>query len=354
MREFLNREKFYSYLLVAAFFLHAFSVLFLQSGVIISGEKYISPAEAKIREYRKNYKTDKSREEKIREFINSGGPGVYAAVFFILITWILLFIFFLSLFWLLITVVFKRAFFKRLMNLPPPSWGLGDVFKLFVILYFYSVLGGIALLSFRNFLVANKCENLASLVYTAFMNFIVILFFLRVVKRKYKLRDLGITVKNFFKDFIVGISVYSLFLPFFIALVFALNAIVDYFSYSPPPHPIVDVFVVESGRSNDNILWFSVILACTLGPIAEEFFFRAFLYPAIKQKYGKFYGLFFSSLIFASVHYSFFAFMPVFFLGFLLAYLYDKRGSLIPSIVIHIFHNSLFIGYFFVLKSVFM
>jgi membrane protease YdiL (CAAX protease family) len=37
-------------------------------------------------------------------------------------------------------------------------------------------------------------------------------------------------------------------------------------------------------------------------------------------------------------------------LGLGLGYLYEKRGTLLPSIVLHIIHNGVFIAYFFLAK----
>ena len=55
---------------------------------------------------------------------------------------------------------------------------------------------------------------------------------------------------------------------------------------------------------------------------------------------------------FAFIHQNLFAFFPIFVLGLGLAYLYEKRGTLVPSIALHIVHNGVFIGYFFLVKEV--
>ena len=61
-----------------------------------------------------------------------------------------------------------------------------------------------------------------------------------------------------------------------------------------------------------------------------------------------------SSAVFAAVHNSGFAFVPVFFLGMVLAYVYDRRGSLVSCCVLHVTHNTLFLGYFFLMKNLFL
>ena len=59
-----------------------------------------------------------------------------------------------------------------------------------------------------------------------------------------------------------------------------------------------------------------------------------------------------SSVFFAVIHYNQFAFLPIFILGLSLAYLYEKRGSLLAPIALHIIHNTIFIGYFFLAKQI--
>ncbi|HOW88594.1 MAG TPA: CPBP family intramembrane metalloprotease, partial [Candidatus Omnitrophota bacterium] len=64
------------------------------------------------------------------------------------------------------------------------------------------------------------------------------------------------------------------------------------------------------------------------------------------------WGMTLSAAFFAGIHHSGFVFWPVFILGIALAYLYDKRNSLIAPIVLHITHNTLFIAYFFLIKQI--
>lgn len=84
-------------------------------------------------------------------------------------------------------------------------------------------------------------------------------------------------------------------------------------------------------------------LALTLGgmvaPIAEEFFFRGFFYTALRSKWGIKPALVLSSLIFALFHLSFLLIPLLFLMGVLLALLYEKRGSLDASFLLHILNN---------------
>jgi membrane protease YdiL (CAAX protease family) len=148
-----------------------------------------------------------------------------------------------------------------------------------------------------------------------------------------------------------GISTYLAILP----LLFALLALVVYvagrFAYEPPQHPLVNIFLQEKNVSN-SMVWISLLLACVIGPAVEEVFFRGFFYMAIRKYWGTGWAAVLSAGLFAAVHENLFSFIPIFFLGMVLCYLYERRKSLISCITLHILHNSAFIMYFFLMKDI--
>ncbi|PIP15717.1 MAG: hypothetical protein COX46_05145, partial [bacterium (Candidatus Ratteibacteria) CG23_combo_of_CG06-09_8_20_14_all_48_7] len=68
--------------------------------------------------------------------------------------------------------------------------------------------------------------------------------------------------------------------------------------------------------------------------------FRGFLFGTMRSRFGPRRSMVYSSLLFAALHQSLIAFIPILFLAFILAYLYEKTGSLWPSIVLHIINNT--------------
>lgn len=80
--------------------------------------------------------------------------------------------------------------------------------------------------------------------------------------------------------------------------------------------------------------------------IAEEFYFRGVLQPALEKKLPKFTALFVGALIFALAHViadQHFLRLLVFFPGLLFGWLKMRSGSIIPSVLFHAFSNLVYL-----------
>ena len=148
-----------------------------------------------------------------------------------------------------------------------------------------------------------------------------------------------------------GIRTYFLILPIFITLLIGLVVFASLISYEPPPHPLVEVLLQEERLPIWTLIG-SFLVACVIGPLVEEIFFRGFFYPAIRKYLGVGKTMVITAALFAGVHENIFSFLPIFFLGLVLCYLYEKRSSLTSCVTLHIVHNTAFIVYFFIMKSV--
>jgi len=100
------------------------------------------------------------------------------------------------------------------------------------------------------------------------------------------------------------------------------------------------------------LIVYSLFLAGVMGPVVEEIFFRGFFYRIIREKWGVLWGMIVTSAAFALIHQNQFAFLPIFILGMALAYLYEKRDNFVAPITLHVVHNCLFLGYFFIAKQI--
>lgn len=87
--------------------------------------------------------------------------------------------------------------------------------------------------------------------------------------------------------------------------------------------------------------FFAVMFAGgVLAPIAEELFFRGFVFRSYLQTRGPLVAYGASSLLFASLHLNLPALLPIMALGLLFAWAYQRTGSIVPSMVAHALNNS--------------
>jgi membrane protease YdiL (CAAX protease family) len=76
-------------------------------------------------------------------------------------------------------------------------------------------------------------------------------------------------------------------------------------------------------------------------PVAEELFFRGFLFGGLRRYFGFPVAAAISGLLFSVVHFQIGLFLPYAVLGILLAYMYERSGSLFAPITAHFFFNGL-------------
>ncbi len=79
---------------------------------------------------------------------------------------------------------------------------------------------------------------------------------------------------------------------------------------------------------------------CILAPLAEELFFRGYIFQTFSRRYGALWAYLFSAGLFAIVHANLAAAVPVFVLGLMLARIFQTSGSVLPGIVAHGVNNA--------------
>ena len=82
------------------------------------------------------------------------------------------------------------------------------------------------------------------------------------------------------------------------------------------------------------------LAAAVLAPIAEEIYFRGYVFRAYVAQKGPLQAYLFSSVLFAVVHLNWQAFVPIFVVGLFLGFLYQRTGSVLPGIIAHAFNNA--------------
>lgn len=81
--------------------------------------------------------------------------------------------------------------------------------------------------------------------------------------------------------------------------------------------------------------WLVIVAVVILAPIAEEVFFRGVVFNAWVREGGPRWAFIGSSILFALIHISVVALLPIFLLGLALAWIYRRSGNLLAPIAMH-------------------
>jgi membrane protease YdiL (CAAX protease family) len=90
--------------------------------------------------------------------------------------------------------------------------------------------------------------------------------------------------------------------------------------------------------------WWLLLAGVVVAPVVEEIFFRGFVFAGLRQRYDWQKAALISSFLFALIHLQPTATIPIFILGYIFAYLYERSGSIGPAILMHISTNALALG----------
>ena len=85
----------------------------------------------------------------------------------------------------------------------------------------------------------------------------------------------------------------------------------------------------------------SIVVLTLLAPFAEEVFFRGFIYGALRKRFPVRGAMLASAAIFAAMHGDPGVIIPIFVTGFLLAWVYERTGSVWPAVAAHTGQNLL-------------
>ncbi len=79
----------------------------------------------------------------------------------------------------------------------------------------------------------------------------------------------------------------------------------------------------------------AVVAVSVIAPVAEETFFRGFLYGWLRRRVPLWAAVTLSALVFSAAHAELALLIPISVLGCLLALVYERSGSLLPGMIIH-------------------
>lgn len=254
-----------------------------------------------------------------------------------------------NLYWLIKRSGGDRVFGPERVH-PAVPWKPSDVFRLVVFLFFVE-----AVLLIAEGLVAGAFgirsidHNLLLMSNSLARDIFVALAVLWLVKRSgFGWSAIGLERRGFWKHLRTGVVAYFGIVPVLLVIVLAMAMATKLLSYEPPPQPVVEVYLKE--HRGHWIVYFTLFVAGA-GPLIEEIFFRGFSYRAFRSRLGPRWAGAASALVFAALHLNLIAFVPIFVLGLYLAYLYERTGSIVPSMTVHVIHNFLMVALTLLFKN---
>jgi uncharacterized protein len=122
--------------------------------------------------------------------------------------------------------------------------------------------------------------------------------------------------------------------------------------YSVVVHPDAEQTVAQdlgADQGTFGMIAAGFMVIC-VAPIAEEFFFRGFFYRALRTRWAPLAAAGIDGLLFGVIHYDFsgadalLIIPPLAVLGFIFCLVYERTGSIYPTIAMHAFNNAIAFG----------
>lgn len=147
--------------------------------------------------------------------------------------------------------------------------------------------------------------------------------------------DLGLHRRNLGRNIITGLLggiVVSFLVAFLLALLVFLTG------RFPEEQEVARR--IAGVAPNWRLIWPAVAVVIA-APIAEELYFRGMIYPVLRARIGVDAAVLVSALFFSALHFSLFGLAPIAIGGAVLAYLYQRTGSLVTPIIAHSTWNAM-------------
>ncbi|MBI3324044.1 MAG: CPBP family intramembrane metalloprotease [Candidatus Omnitrophica bacterium] len=154
-------------------------------------------------------------------------------------------------------------------------------------------------------------------------------------------RLLGISRRGAAHAIRQGIVGYAAIFPWVFGLLWVVVRLCQAIGIEPPVEEIHRLLFEQHGGP---VLGLTLLLACVVGPIVEELLFRGLLFAALRSRVSRWMAILISGALFAAVHTNVVGFLPIMALGCFLAALYERTGSLLSPIAVHVVHNTLLVG----------
>jgi membrane protease YdiL (CAAX protease family) len=199
-----------------------------------------------------------------------------------------------------------------------------------MIFFFWSILGVFQILIYPVF--ATNWGVLGFLVSMGFQTCGI----LSILYYVYNNKPIFLNLRDFKKQLKKTGLIYARIIPVFILAVIVTLFIFQEFNLKSQPQEITNILVETQNPLVLILLSLSIIV---FAPIFEELLFRGILFRAFRNKFSFVFSAVLSGIIFSLAHSNYFSFLPIFTLGFVFAYIYEKTKNLKIPILLHSLHN---------------
>ncbi len=157
------------------------------------------------------------------------------------------------------------------------------------------------------------------------------------LKLRELLAHLGYRTRSLPAEIKTAVFGYILLAPFLLLAGLVSHAL--FHNFHTPVNP-AQFETMAAQQMVDKVLIFA--LAAVVAPIVEETMFRGLLYSALRARFGIGGAAMLSAAAFSLVHPTLpGGFLTIWAIGIALALVYERRGSLVPGIILHGIHNGL-------------
>ncbi len=157
------------------------------------------------------------------------------------------------------------------------------------------------------------------------------------VTGRLSLADLGLKQHRGRSPLLLAPAVWVTYLPLFALVSWGNLEILRFLEIEAESQQLVEMFLASNAARTSPIIWVGAVI---LIPFAEELFFRGCLYGGLKSLCSRPVAMAGSALVFGLLHEPSVA-LPVTCLGLVLAWLYERTGSLIAPVLLHGLHNGI-------------
>ncbi|HEY4000191.1 MAG TPA: CPBP family glutamic-type intramembrane protease [Candidatus Xenobia bacterium] len=151
-----------------------------------------------------------------------------------------------------------------------------------------------------------------------------------------QLAMLGVHTRRLGRCLVIGVVTYLCCVPCIVVAGLALQVVLKHV-----PSSENGVFAFFQHPPTGLVLVGFFLLVCVVGPLFEEFMFRGVLYSSLRKAMRPSWAIVLSAFIFGIVHADLPGLLPIFVLACFMGLIYEKSGSLVPSIVMHMLQNTM-------------